>query len=282
MRVGLWAALCVMSVGSVASADIELQNDSFTSGGQADFMGGFAVGEIGASRFVAPDAGRQLLKVHFLYGPDATQRTITLNVYDDTNGTSAPGTELFTMDFQVTGSSTAMQEIDLTADNVVVTQQFRVGIQFQDGGSPSIACDADQTNTTGRNFFYTIPPSAWSSTSGVVPGDWIIRAVISGVGGGGNPDAGVPMDAPATGGTCSGNTQCPTGQFCDLTNHTCTFECRTSADCGGGTCNSLGMCVNANNGGSGGGCCEADGQRGGALASLLAFGVLLRLRRRRG
>ena len=58
------------------------------------FQGGFVAGEIGASRFVAPEAGRTLLKVQLLYGGATAQRTVTLRVFDDSAGTDAPGAEL--------------------------------------------------------------------------------------------------------------------------------------------------------------------------------------------
>ena len=268
--------LCV-SATRAARADVTLQNDSFVSGGTADFMGGFVAGESGASRFVAPDAGRQLLKVQLLYGGGSTAtRTETLKVWDDSAGTVTPGAELLSADFSLMGSDSAMQELDVSAMNVVVPQQFRVGLVFSVGGAPSIAADTDG-NTASRNFIYAKQLDgsfAWiDSRYPGVPGDWVIRAIVNGAGG-------VSGDAGVTGQTCTGNAQCPMGQFCDLQNHACTFECRVSTDCpNGGTCNSLGMCVGGSSGG--GGCCQA-GPGEGRGAAVLALGVLgLVLRRRR-
>ena len=64
MRLAL-PILCVLA--GTAAADVELKNDSFTEGAQVAFQGGFVSGEIGASRFTAPEAGRQLLKVQLLF-----------------------------------------------------------------------------------------------------------------------------------------------------------------------------------------------------------------------
>lgn len=270
-----------------AAADVTLQNDNFQSGGLAGFEAGFGSGDIGASRFVAPDVGRQLLKIQLVFGPDdmsnpPTHYPMTLKVYDDTGGTVVPGTELYSMDYQLVASSSALQEIDLSADNVIVPLQFRVGLVFQHAGSPGLARDTDGTITTGRNFIYDVPTASWyDSQTLMLKGDWIIRAVVSGTTTGGG-DAGVTMtpDASTVGATCTGNAQCSVGEYCDTSTHACTFDCRTSADCGGGTCNSLGMCVGGTKS-SGGGCCEAGrGGEGGIVLGLGVLGLIVRRRRR--
>src|SRR5262249_59631586 len=142
-------------------------------------------------------------------------------------------------------------------------------IIFQAGanqpGAPSIMRDNDGNVAADKN--YLLSTIGWKkSTFFNITGDWVIRAFVSD-GGVAPPDAGV--DAPV-GGPCSANPDCPISEFCDPSSHTCTFECRNAADCGGGTCNSLGMCV-ANNGG-GGGCCQTG--EGGSGGSLLTLGVL--------
>lgn len=81
-----------------------------------------------------------------------------------------------------------------------------------------------------------------------------------------------PPPVPA----CTMDPDCPAGQFCDVANGACTFECRTTADCSGGaTCDDRGACV-----APGGGCSTAGGDVTlvGGLASLL---VLARRRRSR-
>jgi MYXO-CTERM domain-containing protein len=276
--IALAALLGLLSLGSIARADVELQNDGFTSGGQAVFQSGFAPGEAGASRFVAPASTQQLLKVHFLFGgTDPSTRTITLQVWDDTAGTDAPGTQLYSADFQVTGSQTAMQEIDVTADNIMVPMQFRVGLQFMDNMVQTIARDADGINAS-KNFILS---GTWFKSNSLgLTGDWILRAVVTTAAGGG-PDAGVGGggDAGVTGGACQGNSSCPTGQYCDLAHSTCTFDCRMSSDCSSGaTCNSLGQCV----GGKGGGCATDGGGAGPGVAGMLfGLGMIVLMARRR-
>jgi hypothetical protein len=238
--------LANMLVPTLGLADVELKNDTFETGQAAGFQGGFVSGEIGASRFVAPDANRMLLKVQLLYGPDGPQRTIRLNVYDDTAGTVAPGSIVYFGDFQLTGSSSAMQEIPTTDMQFALPQQFRIGIQFNDDGSPSIAGDKDGTRTAGKNFIFAIP-GGWMEPPfpASALGDWVIRPFISGTGSGPGTDGGV------VGGPCAGNGDCPVGQFCETVAGVCTFECRMDDDCGGGTCNSLGQCVGTGDGGGG-------------------------------
>lgn len=261
MRV-FWAIVAI-AYAPHARADVELRNECFESGMVA-FEAGFGVNDIGAARFVAPDAGRQLLKVHLLFGGDTTTKTITLKVWDDTAGTDAPGAELSSADFMLTGSNSALQELDVSAANIMVPAQFRVGILFPYAGAPALARDNDGIKAD-KNFIYD-PATGWrmSSLFGVA-GDWILRATVSGTG----PNVCAPVN------TCTSNTECAAGMFCDLTAHTCTMECSTNADCGDGTCNSIGMCVGGDDGG-GGGCCQTGGQPGLALVFL----VLLRRRRR--
>jgi len=269
MRFFAPAVVGLVALASTARADVELQNDGFVSGDTGGFQAGFVSGEIGASRFVADAPGHQLLKVHLLFGPDAGTFTVTLHVWDDTSGTDAPGSELFAGDFQLMGSSSAVQELDTAAGNVTLTQQFRVGIEFHHDGAPSIARDVDGTIAQDKNYMMAAGVGWVKSSALGLQGDWIIRAVVSGAGSG--PDGG------ATGGPCNGNADCPVGNFCDVANHACTFECRTDDDCGGGSCNSLGQCVGGNDGG---GCCQSSsGSSGGILLGLLVLAGLGRRRR---
>jgi MYXO-CTERM domain-containing protein len=275
----------ILVLSSTAFAQVELRNDGFDSGESVGFQAGFTANEIGASRFVAPEAGRQLLSVQLLFGGAGGSRDVTVKVWDDTAGGTSPGAELDSEDFTLTGSNDTIQEITL-ANTVIVPAQFRVGIVFHTGGLPSIARDDDGTITATRNYIYA-PPSWHQSQEFLLTGDWVIRAFVSN-GTGPQPDAapGTPDAAPgtpdaATGGECNGNSECPVGQYCDVPNHSCTFDCRDENDCGGDVCNSLGQCVE---GDGGGGCCQTDG--GGSNSAggvLLALGVLgLVVRRRRG
>lgn len=293
MRAALAVGILVLFTAT-AHAQLELRNDGFVDQAQAGFQGGFVAGEIGASRFVAPSAGRRLQRIRFLFGGAATQQTMTLRVWDDSAGGNAPGGELYTGDFQVTGSNSAMQDLDLTGENITVPQQFRIGIEFQHGGLPSIARDDDGTIAADRNYIYANVGAGgmwFRSQSLGLTGDWIVRAVVSDSGGG--PDAGVPdamtgpdgggggPDGGGGGGECDGNGDCALGEYCDTNLHTCTFDCRTSDDCGGDDCNSLGQCV-AGTGPDGAGCCSTGdaGVPGAALLGVMVALVLSRRRRR--
>lgn len=280
MRAWMIGAALVATLANTAYADQELKNDGFSSGGTAGFQGGFVSGEIGASRFVAPSAGLNLLKVQLLFGGGSTAtQNVILHVWDDTSGAMAPGTELFIGTFSVMGSDSAMHEL-IMPGVTVVPQQFRIGIEFTHAGAPSIARDADNTIDAAKNYIFASGGLGWqrSQTFGLT-GDWIIRAIVSG--GAASPD-GPPGGSDAgvgPGEDCSGNADCPAGQFCDTQQGSCTFECRVSEDCGEGTCNSLGQCVGS---GGGGGCCQTDrgGEIGALLLGLLVFGLLLGRRRR--
>ncbi len=269
MRAWIVAAVLMVANAATAAAQVELSNDGFDTGELATFHDGFVTGEIGASRFVAPDAGRQLLAVRFLFGPDTT-RTITLRVWDDTAGGDSPGAELFSGDYEIAAATDVMFEIDLTADDVVVTEQFRVGIEVQHDGAPSIANDTDGLDAPARNFLLADGIGWGPSSDFLIAGDWIIRAVVSGDAAGG-PDGGIPG-----GGDCAGNGDCDVGSYCDLANGVCTFDCREDSDCGADACNSLGQCVE----GDGGGCCDAGGDPAPVALAALLLPVLFRRRRR--
>jgi hypothetical protein len=278
MRGILVAVSALLLLTSTAQAQLELKNDGFVTGGTAGFQSGFVAGEIGASRFVAPDAGRQLLKVQLLFGPSSMQRDVTLKVWDDTAGTDAPGAELYSEDFTLTGSSSAIIEIVPTT-SPVLTQQFRVGIVFTASGDPQIARDVDGNIAADRNYIFAIPGGWFRSANLGLAGDWVIRAFVNNIGPTpdappGTPDAAGGTPDAATGEGCNGNAECPAGQYCDVANHACTFDCVEETDCGGNmTCNSLGQCVDGSGGGGG---CQADaGPGAGMLVVLGALGLLM-------
>ncbi len=261
MRLAL-PILCALA--GTAAADAELKHDSFVEGAQVAFQGGFKSGEIGASQFDAPEAGRQLLKVQLLFGGDTTTQTVTLVVYDDTADALIPGEPLYRGDFELTGSTSVIHELPVTDMVVTLPQTFRVGIQFVHDGTPSIAADTD--GQAGKNFIFAVSPGgdAWiSSSSAGVGGDWVIRPIVSG--------------APASSGTsCTANPDCPLGEFCDTAAGVCDSECILDEDCGDGTCNSLGQCVGGTD--DGGGCC---GTSTDPRLALFGVGLLALILRRR-
>ena len=278
------ATACAVAAPGLAAAQVELRNDGFETGMSAGFQAGFVSGEIGAVRLVAPQASVQVLSVRLLFGGATTTQTITLKIWDDSAGTVAPGVELFSGDFQLAGNNTVIHELDVAGMNVIVPMQFRVGIQFQHAGLPAIARDDDGTINASRNFINASGIGWIQSQSLGLTGDWVIRAMVS-TGGGpdagsGGPDAGSGGPDAGTGGpdagsaTCTGNGDCPLGEYCDTMLGSCTFDCRLDSDCpGGGPCNSLGQCLAAD--GDGGGCCSTARDRGGAAGPLAASGLAL-------
>jgi len=257
MRVSVVVAMLTLARAAAAQ---ELANDGFVDGGNASFQGGFVAGEQAASRFVLPAAGSyRITGVKFLFGPSPTPEIVTIHIYNDTGGNDAPGPEIFNMDYMVTGSASAFQMADLSADSVGVAGTFRVGIELQNSGDPSVARDTDGTIAQDKNFIFTSGQWVRSATLGV-QGDWIIRAIVAPAGsspdGGVTPDASTPMPDASGGAQCHVTSECPTGQYCDRAHMTCTYDCRIDADCAANQmCTSLGMCAARPNSGG----CATDG-----------------------
>jgi MYXO-CTERM domain-containing protein len=202
-------------------------------------------------------------------------------------------------DVQMTGSNSAIQEVDLTTlGQITASGPFRVAFEWQHAGYPSVARDADGNTYPDRNYIYAIPGGWIRSSAAMVAGDWVIRAFVVYSGdtdGGVQEDAAVVQEdaAPAQsdaaaqhdgGGnqSCQGNTDCPGGQYCGPQN-VCTYDCVIDTDCGdNATCNSLGKCVDKGSSGCG---CAAPGARPAGLVLALALvglglGALRRRRRR--
>ena len=262
-----WLILgCALLVASEARADVELKNDGFVSGAQATFQTGCAVGEAGAVRFVAPGAGRRLVRLQLLFGGATTMQDLTIKVFDDSAGTDAPGAELFMSDFSLTGADNAMQELDLTAGNIYVPAQFRVALHFQHAGAPAIANDVDGNIAADKNFIFA---GTWKKSSALgLTGDWVIRAFVS--------DAPQPDAGPGAGTFCDTNAECGSRRYCDVPHHACTFDCQDNTDCNGGQCNDLGQCEGG--GKDDGGCQTTNGALGGMLLAMV--GLLVAVRRR--
>lgn len=155
---------------------VEVGNDGWLSGGIAAFQGGFAAGEIAAVRLTpAVPFPCSVTGVRFLFGGSGGARAVKVHVWEDAAGTDAPGAELYVGTHQVTASNDFLQGIDLTAAGISVSGPFRVGIEFTQGGLPSVARDGDGI-AAGRN---SILSGGWfkAETLGVT-GDWIIRATM--------------------------------------------------------------------------------------------------------
>jgi hypothetical protein len=191
-------ALSVATLGFARTANAQrllLQNDGFASTDLAAFSTGFVATEIAAARLVPSSGTYRLLNVTCLFGGATTTHTVTLRVWDDV-GTAAPGGPLYTGDFEITGSDAGMSEFDLSFEDILVSGPFRVGLEFQHAGLPSIAADSDGTIVEANNFI--MAGTAWSRSSALgLSGDWILRATVereAGSGGEGGA-GGAPMSA---------------------------------------------------------------------------------------
>jgi hypothetical protein len=176
---GDWIIRAVQGGG--AGAGELVFNDGWVNGQPVAFQAGFAAGEIAAARFVPSDpCPCSLDQVRLLFGGDSTTESVILRVWDDAALSDAPGALLYSDTLQLTGSDDYMQELDLTVAGITVNGPFRVGLEFQHAGLPSVASDTDGISAD-RNFIDD-SGAGWveASTLGV-SGDWIIRAVLDSV-----------------------------------------------------------------------------------------------------
>jgi hypothetical protein len=245
------------------------QNDGHI-GGPATFRDDLLAGDIIAVRLRSSDSFSTIQELQIVFGgtPSTAPVPVTIKIWDDTAEMLEPGVELLSLEILLTPSP-LMQPIFLPGFRLPL--QFRVGIVLRQSAPPMIGHDTDGTIDAGRNFIHRLGSGWQSSQAGGATGDWIIRAMIFPSGGGGDPGPGPGPDPGACGAPC------PEGQFCDQAMGSCTFECVTSADCGGAFCNRFGQCVGE------GGYCDSGGSAG-AVAPLLGLGALalvLRGRRRR-
>ncbi len=178
LRSMIFALLLLFLFSSPASAT-ELINDGWSDGQPAVFQGGFVIGEIGAARFVpAGPCPCFITQVTLLYGGDSLTRTVRVHIWEDGVGGWEPGPEITAGDFELTGADDALHLIDLTDRGIFVNGPFRVGIEFFDGGMPSIARDADLNIQADTNFILA-SGFGWIESSLLgLNGDWIIRATI--------------------------------------------------------------------------------------------------------
>ncbi len=269
MAVALLGCLVLWTTPANGAVQL-LQNDSFQSGDQAAFQQGFVSGEMAAVTLGPLGSAFHVLNIQLLFGGDTSQQTVTLHVYQD-NGTANPGTEIYSGDYQLTGSNENLVQIDVSGENIVVGSgvMFRVALEFHHDGVPSVARDADGIHS-GRNWIFS---QGWGdAASFLVQGDWIIRAEVDTIAT--QPDAGVLPDAsqgdagvsqdasegqdgaqgsdaaPSQDGTtgqdgssssaCDTSDQCSGGQVCYGGN--CVSVCSSDGDCSAGSRCHHGLC----------------------------------------
>lgn len=187
-RLGVAAVLlagCALAAALAAPAgavEKTLANDGFAGAGDLVCIPGFAVEEIGAARFAAEpgDYPFSIERVQVLLCPDGPAANLVLKIWRDDGVSLAPGDLLWEEVVTFTPSTTFLNEVDLSVDDIVVDSgSVRIGIEFFFAGSPpGLAADIDGI-TPATNFVYAIPPTAWYFSEQLgVAGDWIIRVVI--------------------------------------------------------------------------------------------------------
>ena len=162
-----------------------LQNDSFTGTATFTQLATFAEQEYAAAVFTADAADYpfRIVKVQALIlAPiPGTIALVSLTVWEDL-GTLEPGPILSnsTYGYQVESSETAINELDLLCENVVVGEgPVRVGLRWEAiGDTIGIAFDLDGINPT-VNTVYSSPIGGWWFAEDLnVSGDWILRIEI--------------------------------------------------------------------------------------------------------
>jgi hypothetical protein len=265
----LYFIIPVILISTPAGAvEMTLQNDGWIDGGLVYCQAGFAAGEEGAATLGPVAATFTIEKIRFLFCGDTLTRTVTLRIYLD-SGNPNPGTEIYNADYQVTGADDALQEIDLSGENVTVPGggSIRVSFQFQHAGLPSISRDDDGI-LAGRNWINATGMGWVAASTFGLTGDWVIRAIVdvqqvdepdAGVDAGGDDaggDTGTAQDADAGADTgwdaggdeadddttaCDTSADCPGGHICR--DNVCVRACAQSSDCQGGEVCQDGVCV---------------------------------------
>ncbi|MEP1095752.1 MAG: putative Ig domain-containing protein [Cyclobacteriaceae bacterium] len=159
---------------SASSVETNHQIDSWTVGGTAAFQSGFIAEEEAAVVFGPSSVASTLTKVQFLYG---SSENIVLNVYLD-EGNNDPGALIFSDIYTIGGSTSALNTIDLSAENIQIgaNQSFRIAIEMAVAGTSSVAIDVDGISASTSNYA-NLQGFGWVQTTTLgFGGDWVIRA----------------------------------------------------------------------------------------------------------
>lgn len=160
-----------------------LQNDGFSMGGNVGFQGGFVQGECWASTFVPTAYPFELNGVQVLVGPDMSQQSFTIRIYD-VDGGNMPTSVVDQQDVQMTGAMDAFNEADFTTvmlqKPVYMMGNFAIAMcHVAHDGAPSIARDTDNTIASDRNWIFAQGLGWVASQTLGLQGDWIMRARIT-------------------------------------------------------------------------------------------------------
>jgi hypothetical protein len=178
------AILVAVSVPVSAERKI-LQNDSFTGTATFTQLAAFAEQEYAAAVFTADPADYpfQIVKVQALIlAPlPGTIALVSVTVWEDM-GTAEPGSILSnsTYGYQVESSEVAVNELELSCENVVVMDgSIRVGLRWEAVGDPiGIAFDLDGYLPMVNTVYSSDIGGWWFAEDLGVTGDWILRIEI--------------------------------------------------------------------------------------------------------
>jgi hypothetical protein len=175
------------TTGGPASAERKiLQNDSFSGTAVITQLGSFVEQEYAAASFDADPADYpfriEKVRALVLAPIDGTIAMVSVTVWEE-DGNAAPGTVIHTSTygFQVESSSSAINELDLSCENIIIDSgRVRVGIRWEYvGDTIGLAFDDDGIVALTNSLFALFPITGWwwADTLGVT-GDWIIRLEI--------------------------------------------------------------------------------------------------------
>ena len=184
-RIGVILALVGVVSAPVSAERKIIQNDSFTGSGILTGYAAFAEQEYVAATFTVDPADYpfRIEKVQTLVLADlpGTIAMVSVTVWEDT-GTSVPGTVLHTSTygFQVESSVSALNELDLSCENIVITSgNVRVGLRWEYVGDQiGIAFDLDGITFLTNTVFSSPLGGWWWAEDLFVAGDWILRLEI--------------------------------------------------------------------------------------------------------
>ena len=188
---GFWSRIgVILALAGVVSTPVSaerkiIQNDSFTGTATFTQLAAFSEQEYVAASFTVDPADYpfriekvQTLVLAFLPG---TIAMVSVTVWADT-GAAVPGTVLHTSTygFQLESSTTALNEIDLSCENIVITSgPVRVGLRWEYVGDQiGIAFDLDGITLQTNTVFSSSLGGWWLAEDLSVSGDWILRLEI--------------------------------------------------------------------------------------------------------
>ena len=185
LRVLAVFALVGVMTSPVSAERKVLQNDSFSGTATFTQLAAFEEQEYVAATFAADPADYpfriEKVQTLVLAALPGTIAMVSVTVWED-NGSAVPGAVLHTSTygFQVESSASAINELDLSCENIVITGgDVRVGLRWEYVGDPiGIAFDLDGIVPGTNTLFSSSIGGWWFAEDLFVSGDWILRLEI--------------------------------------------------------------------------------------------------------